>query len=298
MVPPPGAVAEFGHQRCRGRASSSTSSPTCAPTATTGSRPLPTTCSPSAPPGLRRAGPALGRSLRWRARMRSAAMPRRPTTACPRRSPGQHRLPHHARRLPGRPRPSSKSSPTAGRNRARLREERRPSIEATDLAGNPVPIEGCGALEFEPTIESGPTTNLTDSPSGLDFTCTSPRTPTSARAPPAAAQRRRRHLPRGDDGQPLPGRGPRCLHESSRSASKKKVRERLLLHTAPQSCPPAAKIGTLEVSSPPLVRQRRRPRSRRRPRKRRTDARTAARLRSTSPSPSPIPSARWSPSTW
>ncbi len=39
----------------------------------------------------------------------------------------------------------------------------------TDLEGNPVGVDGCNKLEFEPTIASRPTTSLADSPTGLDF---------------------------------------------------------------------------------------------------------------------------------
>ena len=47
--------------------------------------------------------------------------------------------------------------------------------EGADLAGNPVQNEGCGALGFEPTLAVTPTTNLTDSPSGLDVTLHQPQ---------------------------------------------------------------------------------------------------------------------------
>ena len=49
------------------------------------------------------------------------------------------------------------------------------SYEGADLAGNPVHTEGCGALDFEPTLNVTPTTNLTDSPSGLDVTLHQPQ---------------------------------------------------------------------------------------------------------------------------
>ncbi|HXQ88708.1 MAG TPA: hypothetical protein VN733_03625, partial [Solirubrobacterales bacterium] len=43
------------------------------------------------------------------------------------------------------------------------------SYESASLADEPAVLEGCDELDFEPTIEAKPTTNLTDSPSGLDF---------------------------------------------------------------------------------------------------------------------------------
>ena len=46
---------------------------------------------------------------------------------------------------------------------------REATYRSADLAGNPVSLSGCNQLEFKPTISSQPTTDLTESPSGLDF---------------------------------------------------------------------------------------------------------------------------------
>jgi hypothetical protein len=51
------------------------------------------------------------------------------------------------------------------------------SFESADLEGNPVGVDGCNKLEFEPTISSQPTTNLADSPAGLDFNLHQPQAP-------------------------------------------------------------------------------------------------------------------------
>ena len=45
-------------------------------------------------------------------------------------------------------------------------------------------MTGCNEVEFNPTIEAKPTTNLADSPSGLEFDLTFPRTRTPT-APPS-----------------------------------------------------------------------------------------------------------------
>ena len=44
-----------------------------------------------------------------------------------------------------------------------------------DDEGTPTGIDGCNALQFEPSISSQPTTNLADSPTGLDFTLHQPQ---------------------------------------------------------------------------------------------------------------------------
>ena len=46
---------------------------------------------------------------------------------------------------------------------------------SADLAGNPVTVNDCGTSQFEPTIDARPTTNLADSPSGLDFNLHQPQ---------------------------------------------------------------------------------------------------------------------------
>jgi hypothetical protein len=49
------------------------------------------------------------------------------------------------------------------------------TVPFTDLEGNPIDVNGCNALEFEPTIASKATTNVADSPSGLDFNLHQPQ---------------------------------------------------------------------------------------------------------------------------
>jgi hypothetical protein len=46
---------------------------------------------------------------------------------------------------------------------------REASVLSEDENEEPVGLEGCNQLQFEPSISSQPTTNLADSPSGLDF---------------------------------------------------------------------------------------------------------------------------------
>ncbi len=48
--------------------------------------------------------------------------------------------------------------------------------ELEDPLGNPTGTDGCNALDFEPTIEAKPTTDLSDAPTGLDFNLHVPQT--------------------------------------------------------------------------------------------------------------------------
>ena len=62
----------------------------------------------------------------------------------------------------------------------------RSSYESADLAGNPSSLGDCEGLgAYEPTIQARPTTNVSDSPSGLDFTLAQPTdTAFEERSPP------------------------------------------------------------------------------------------------------------------
>jgi len=129
------------------------------------------------------------------------------------------------------------------------------SYESADLEGNPVSISGCNGIEYEPTISSQPTTNLADSPSGLDFDLRQPQQaphlePLSGRAT-AELRDARVTLPAGMVANPSQADGlEACTEEQIGYLSEK---EGVHFSKQPQSCPDAAKLGTLEVSSPLLA---------------------------------------------
>ena len=129
------------------------------------------------------------------------------------------------------------------------------SYENADLQGNPVSLAGCNQLAFQPTISARPTTNLPDSPSGLEVDLHQPQ-----QAPVGA----------GED--PLSGRATAELKDArvtlpagmavnpSQAAGRGVCTEAQIGYLgeghyskAPQSCPDDAKLGSLEVSSPLLA---------------------------------------------
>jgi hypothetical protein len=135
-------------------------------------------------------------------------------------------------------------------------EEHEAFYESADLDGNPVAIEHCGELEFEPTISSRPTTNLSDSPSGLDFTLHQPQEepapePLESRAP-APLKDAVVTFPAGMAVNPSQAAGLGACSEDQ-VGFKGQQGSTLLFSKAPQSCPEAAKIGSVEVTSPALV---------------------------------------------
>jgi uncharacterized repeat protein (TIGR01451 family) len=126
------------------------------------------------------------------------------------------------------------------------------TYQSADLAGTPVPLEGCDALGFEPAISARPTTNLTDSPSGLAFTLNQPQNTNFSESSPAALKDATITFPAGLSVNPSQAAGLGACSETQ--VGFKGVQEGALrFSSAPQSCPEAAKIGTIEATSPLLV---------------------------------------------
>ena len=133
-------------------------------------------------------------------------------------------------------------------------KERRAFYESADVAGNPVAIEDCGALPFKPEIQARPTTNLTDSPSGLNFTLHLSPEEVQSRAP-APLRDAAIRFPTGLAVNPAQAAGLGACSEAQIGFAGKDEDGVLHFSKNPQSCPDAAKIGTLEVTSPALVRR-------------------------------------------
>ena len=129
-------------------------------------------------------------------------------------------------------------------------QQRHTEFLGTDLAGNPTATEDCGALEFEPTFQSRPTTNLTDSPTGLDFKLHLPQSTDLASRAKADLEDAVVTFPAGMVANASQASGLGACTETQigflggggTSFSR-----------APQSCPADSKLGTVEVSSPVLV---------------------------------------------
>lgn len=130
-------------------------------------------------------------------------------------------------------------------------EEQGTVFEGTDLAGNPVPSEDCGALEFEPTFTSRPTTNLTDTPSGLDFRLHMPQSTDLGSRASAALRDAVVTFPAGMSVNPSQASGLEAC--SLEQIGFEEEEGETFFSRAPQSCPDASKLGTLEASSPLLV---------------------------------------------
>ncbi|MFP5389389.1 MAG: hypothetical protein ACLGG5_08830, partial [Thermoleophilia bacterium] len=126
--------------------------------------------------------------------------------------------------------------------------------ESANLDGEvPVSIKDCGALAFEPQIQSRPTTNRTDSPSGLDFFLHLPQDTKLDSRSPAQLRDAAVRFPAGLAVNPSQGSGLGACTEAQIGFHEEDEEGRLDFSKEPQSCPDAAKLGTVEVTSPLLV---------------------------------------------
>jgi hypothetical protein len=116
------------------------------------------------------------------------------------------------------------------------------SYESADLFGAPVTVDGCNQLPFEPTLEAKPTTNLADSPSGLDVKVHQPQNQDVEGISPAPMKDIALSLPEGMSVNPSSADGLGSCAEAQSG-----------IHTRnPTACPDAAKLGTVEATTPLL----------------------------------------------
>jgi hypothetical protein len=118
----------------------------------------------------------------------------------------------------------------------------RGSFESADANGNPVGVEGCNQLEFNPSIESKATTTLADSPTGLDFHLKVPQAEGVEAPSVANVKDVRVSLPEGLVVNPSSADGL-----SGCSSAQIEING-----PEPAKCPDASKIGTAEVTTPLL----------------------------------------------
>ena len=130
----------------------------------------------------------------------------------------------------------------------------RASYESAGLGGEAAILEGCEELEFEPTIQARPTTDVSDSPSGLDFTLRQPTETAFGSRSEAILKDAVVSLPRGMVVNPSQagGLGACSLAQIGYLNSAGGAPH---FSEDPQSCPDASKLGTVEVTSPALVRR-------------------------------------------
>jgi hypothetical protein len=134
-------------------------------------------------------------------------------------------------------------------------DEKQAFYESADLSGKETSaVQHCGELDFEPSIQVQPTTSVADSPSGLDFNLHQPQDDDLESLAPAGLRDAVIRFPAGLAVNPSQAKGlAACSQEEIGFEGKEGGT--LFFSKQAQTCPTAAKIGTLEATSPALVRR-------------------------------------------
>jgi hypothetical protein len=127
------------------------------------------------------------------------------------------------------------------------------SAPITDPAGAPTSVDGCNALSFEPTLTAQPTTDLADSPSGLDVDLHQPQDQKLAHLSPAALKDAAVTLPEGMAANPSQADGLAACTPAQIGMATAVGEVPPHFDKQPNTCPDAAKLGTVEVTSPLLA---------------------------------------------
>jgi hypothetical protein len=133
-------------------------------------------------------------------------------------------------------------------------EMRQASYESADLEGNPVQVEGCEGLEpYEPSISVKPTTNLIDSPSGLDVDLHQPQALDRDELATPQLRDIKLTLPEGLAANASQADGLAACSPAQIGMLTPVGQSPAHFRAAPSSCPDASKLGTLEATSPLLA---------------------------------------------
>ena len=121
----------------------------------------------------------------------------------------------------------------------------------TEDAGNPAGVNGCNALEFKPEISSKATTNLADTPTGLDFKIHQPQDNNIDGLSTANLKDVTVTLPEGMTLNPSAANGLGAC--TNAQIGYQPSGGKIHFSEAPNSCPAASKLGTLDVKTPLLA---------------------------------------------
>jgi hypothetical protein len=125
------------------------------------------------------------------------------------------------------------------------------SHDNTEPIPNPIGNDGCNALDFSPTLQARPTTNVADAPSGLDVDLHVPQSEDPEGTAEANLKDTTVTLPEGMVVNPSGANGLGACSEAQLGFTGK---EGDVIHTTPDpaTCPEQAKLGTVQVDSPLL----------------------------------------------
>jgi uncharacterized repeat protein (TIGR01451 family) len=115
-----------------------------------------------------------------------------------------------------------------------------------DASGNEIAITGCAGVEFKPTLKARPTTNVADSPSGLEVDLEVPQTSSLSQRATSNLRKAEVTLPEGLVVNPSGANGL-----SGCSSAQVGIDNATAVPNGnPIACPAASRIGSLEVETP------------------------------------------------
>jgi len=132
-------------------------------------------------------------------------------------------------------------------------EEREAEYESADLEGNPVVVDGCNGLEFKPTIAAKPTTNLIDSPAGIDVNVHQPQNFGLLGRSTAELRDARVTFPAGLAVNASQADGLAVCSPSQIGMITPVGQSPASFTAQPASCPDAARVGSFQAASPLLA---------------------------------------------
>jgi hypothetical protein len=113
-------------------------------------------------------------------------------------------------------------------------------------------IDGCNGLKFEPQVKAQPTTNLIDSPTGLDFSLHQPQELELSGLYTAPVKDTLVTLPEGMGVNASLANGLEACSSAQIGLTTPIGQEPIRFSKAPALCPDASKLGTLKASTPLL----------------------------------------------
>ena len=122
------------------------------------------------------------------------------------------------------------------------------SVPLTDSNGNATPVSGCGALQFEPSLQARPTTNVADAPSGLSVDLKVPQTNNLKTLATAHLKKADVTLPEGLVINPASANGLAGCSSAQVGIDPATG----VPNGNDVSCPDASRIGSVEVDTPLL----------------------------------------------
>ncbi|HEX5713417.1 MAG TPA: hypothetical protein VFX85_08905 [Solirubrobacterales bacterium] len=122
----------------------------------------------------------------------------------------------------------------------------------SDINGNPITTEGCNQLDFSPTIEARPTTNLADSPAGLDVNLHIPQNEDPDGFAEAHLKDATITLPPGMTVNPSSAQGLSACSPAQVGLASPVGQAAAQFDEVPVTCPDSSKLGTVQVDTPVL----------------------------------------------